>query len=72
MLCDPHGYWLTEHLFLYENTYKPQKTKKPSDCSLGFLNLEREISFDLTLQPWKGCALPLKLFPHCKHHFRGI
>ncbi len=25
--------------------------------------LEREESLDLTPQPWKGCALPLKLFP---------
>jgi len=26
--------------------------------------MEREESFDQTPHPWKGCALPLELFPH--------
>ena len=28
-----------------------------------FHNLEREESFEQTPHPWKGCALPLELFP---------
>jgi len=42
-----------------------ENKKSPAISHWAIKTLEREESLDLTHQPWKGCALPLKLFPHC-------